>query len=121
MNAPRTGLLEAPSKRRTRDTTAVAATPARNSRRVVNVLIWRVSFSKADCKSGNEYRGAFDAAFAEVGQRAVRVRQRVFRHRRVDPQPGGDREKLARILTRQVGDRTDHALHPQTMVRKSRD
>jgi hypothetical protein len=45
---------------------------------VVSVLIWKHSFSKADCKSWNEYRGAFDAAFAEVGQGAVRVRQRVF-------------------------------------------
>ena len=57
---------------------------------------------------------------AQVGQRAIGIGQSVALGVHLDRHRGGKRQKIARILPREVRDRPDHALFPEEPIGKRR-
>ena len=71
-------------------------------------------------RARHQHGGAADAAFAQVGQRAVRVGQIVALGVHLDRHLRREREEVARVLARQVRDRADDALLPEQTIGKRR-
>src|SRR5690348_12072423 len=81
----------------------------------VQKKIWRrVSWSRP----GYEDRGSCEASPAQIAQRLVRLIERVGPDGCADGHGGGKVEKLARVRTGQIGDRSDRSFLPQQSVRK---
>jgi hypothetical protein len=58
------------------------------------------------------------ATVAQILQSAIGVGQTVRFDMRLDGDGRGEREKFARVLPCEIGDRPDHALAPEETVRK---
>src|SRR6266436_3522308 len=74
------------------------------------------------CRSSHhEHRRALQPALAQIRQRLVRTRERIARHLSLDARLRRNGQKLARVLSREIGDRDDLALLPQDTIRETRD
>ena len=75
----------------------------------------------ASLRLRHDDRGAHEAPGAQVVERVRRAVERVRRDVRAHRDPRGELQELAAVRAGQVGDRAQHALAPQQLVRQRRD